>query len=247
VRARGSLNVPFRPVLPLLHDEIHIVHIRLDGESDPRWYIPLLDDGERLRAGRMVRDRDRGRFVVAHGVTREALAYCIGLDPRNIRFAHGSHGKPRLAGSPADVRFSLTHSGDQALLAIAAGREVGVDIEKECNLDVCELAHHVFSPREIDSLEALPQDDRHRGFFRAWTRKESFVKALGDGLSFPLQAFDVSVDENPPQALLAWPTAPEAFERWSIRPVLVERGYQAAMTVEGTQWRAIHWNHPDLT
>jgi 4'-phosphopantetheinyl transferase len=242
----NPVHPAFCPTLPLAGDEIHLVHIAVDVERDLGPSMALLDDEEQRRAGRFVRECDRRQFAVTHTVTRVTLARCVGVPPKDIRFERGSHGKPRLAGAAARIRFNLSHAGDRALLAIAAGREVGVDVEQERIVEVFGLARHVFSPREIESLRRLAPADRLGAFFRGWTRKESFIKARGDGLWFPLKDLDVSLDENPSQVLLACRSAPGEFDRWTMRPLPCDRGYQAALTVEGSGWRVTDWDAPDL-
>jgi len=143
-----------------------------------------------------------------------------------------AHGKPQLAGVSRGVRFSLSHSGECALLAISVGREVGVDVEEHRPVDFLSLARSAFSPHERAALEELPMNEHADAFYRCWTRKESFIKARGDGLSFPLDGFDVSLDADAAQLLIACPASPEDVSRWTIRNLPANPGYSAAITVE---------------
>jgi 4'-phosphopantetheinyl transferase len=161
---------------------------------------------------------------------------------RAQRFVHASDRR----------RFISAHG----LMRIALGRcidrhpaQLGVDIELERPTDVLELARRFFSPAEYRALSALPVGAQQRAFFRGWTRKESFVKALGDGLSFPLDGFDVSFDEQAeatPDAsvLLGCGAAPHECGRWRISPLVVDEGYAAAITVAGDGWRLYRWRSP---
>lgn len=216
--------------MTLRADTVFVSVIRLDEPA----LSDILDEDERRRASRFVFDRDRRRFVAAHAATRVILGRYLNAAPSSLRYVVGERGKPRLVGPPVDVRFNLSHAGERALLAVALGREIGVDIEElRVVSDLMRLAESVFSPGEHARLRAAPPSDRHAVFFRLWTRKESFIKARGDGLYFPLKGFDVSDAADAPQLLLACEAEPSATQRWTIVALPCEPGYLAALTVEG--------------
>ena len=209
---------------------VHVSVIRLDEPvaSD------LLDEEERRRAGRFVFDRDRRRFVAAHAATRAILGRFLDADPASLRFAVADGGKPRLIDPPIDLRFNLSHAGERALLAVALGREVGVDIEARRVLsDPMQVANQVFTAAERAHLRALPASDFEDVFFRLWTRKESFIKARGDGMRFPLRGFEVSAAIDGPQLLLSCAAEPADLDRWTMVALPSEPDYFAALTVEG--------------
>ena len=211
-------------------DTVDVFLIRLDEPPAP----VRLDDEEQQRAARFKFDRDRRRFIAAHAATRVVLGRALGIDPAAVTFAVGPRGKPHLIDAPVDVRFNLSHSGERALLAVALGREVGVDIEQWRILDdLFALAERVFSSAEIATLRQTPDDRRHEVFFRVWSRKESFIKARGDGVYFALAGFDVSTEADGPQLLLACSASPADMQRWTTRALPSEPGYSAALTVEG--------------
>jgi 4'-phosphopantetheinyl transferase len=211
--------------------KVHVVRITLDAHS-PVNLEPLLDEKEHARAARFVRDVDRCRFVVAHGVTRIALGQCLGIPPMSVRFAAGARGKPALEPNVLDLRFNLSYGGNCALLALALGLDVGVDIEQERPLDSMKVARDFFAQSEYEAIRALPPDRQLKAFFRCWTRKESFVKALGDGLRFPLSGFEVSVDERLGQSLLECRAAPHELARWTVVSLDTDDGYAAALTTQ---------------
>src|SRR6185503_1727872 len=98
-----------------------------------------------------------------------------------------------------DLEFNLSHSGALALVAAARGRPVGVDVERHRpGVETLEIAARFFTPRELGALRALDADGRVAGFFLCWTRKEAYVKARGEGLTVPLDAFDVSCTPGEP-------------------------------------------------
>lgn len=198
----------------------------------------LLDETERRRADRFVKEVHQRRYTVAHAALRMALGHATGRSPRSLKFRAGAYGKPAIDDPRVDIRFNLSHAEDRALLAIARGRDVGIDIEQERAVEALDLARVCFSSSERSALQRLSGSERLHAFFRGWTRKESFVKAIGRGLAYPLDTFEVSLDESRENVLLAYlPVAMESERRWEVRSLTVEAGFAAAIAVEGTEWR----------
>ncbi len=181
----------------------------------------LLDPAERDRAARFRYSRDRDRFVARRGLTRLHLASALGEAPYALTIAEDAHGKPFLPYHPG-VDFSLSHSNGLALLATIEGGAVGCDLEwRNPELACPGVAARLFAPDEVAALGALPPDRWVEGFFNCWTRKEAFVKALGLGLSYPLDAFSVSVGDD------------ARFQRgapgWSLLSFAPRPSFQAAL------------------
>ena len=220
-------------------DDVLIVAFSLEPSGDPGVMRSLLDPVERARADRFVRDTDRTRFIVAHAVTRAMLGGCLGVPPQSIAFGTGHFGKPHVLQPSEDLRFNLSHTANRALLALSRGREIGVDIEQERPVDVLGLAAHCFSPGERTALASFPEHERLHAFYRGWTRKESFVKAHGVGLSFPLQQFDVSLDDAGENLLLNDEVSAPPHDTWTIRALSCTPGFCAAVTVAGTGWQLV--------
>jgi 4'-phosphopantetheinyl transferase len=155
-----------------------------------------LCEAERQRATRFHAERDRRRFIVARARLRELLAERVGLAAQSLELTYGKNGKPALAGRPAHTGwgFNLSHCDELAVYGFARGIELGVDVEAiRAVREADAIAARCFSPGENRAYRALAPQDRMLGFFRCWTRKEAFVKALGDGLSVPLAEVDVSL------------------------------------------------------
>jgi 4'-phosphopantetheinyl transferase len=206
----------------------------------------LLSDDELLRAERFHFRRDRESFIVARGTLREILSLYTGTPPKLLEFSYNAFGKPKLTGAHAEtrIRFNLSHAGGLALYALAAGREVGVDIEFVREDVPCEdLAASFFSRREVAALLALPACERRRAFFDCWTRKEAYIKARGKGLSLPLDSFDVSLAPGEPASLL-WTREESEAAGWTLRELTTEGGYRAAVAVEGCGSRLRCWSWP---
>jgi 4'-phosphopantetheinyl transferase len=220
-------------------DQVHVIRIRLDEFTSCR---TVLDEAEQLRANRFRYERDRRRFSSAHSAVRTVVGHILGVPPASIQFAITPHGKPMLTHGSLDLRFNLARANERALIAVSIGFEIGVDIEVERVVDVLAVADYAFTPSERSTLRQLPPAERVDAFYRCWTRKESFVKARGDGLSFPLDRFEVSLEHDTGTALLACPAAPEDLARWTIMPLEVEPGYYAALTVEGCSRAVVCWD-----
>ena len=216
-------------------EEIHVWEFRSDmPESRPEDIASLLSADERQRAARFHFERDRHRFSVTRARTRMILGAYLQSDPRDLRFKYSAREKPSLEGASADIRFNVSHSGGQSIVAVATGREIGADIEQiRRNFECEQLAERFYSAGERAFMRQVPEDQKLRVFFRLWTCKEAFLKAHGTGLSRPLSSFDVRLGERPWQLLRISGDAGEE-ERWSLVEIESASGYPAAAAVEGS-------------
>ena len=154
-----------------------------------------LSEEEASRAARLRFERDRRRFIVARARLRQLLAARLGVSPEAVEFVYGKNGKPALGQRfmDPDWRFNVSHCDDVAVYAFSRRRDVGIDVEAVRPVREADaIAARFFSRREYAAYSALAPRDRPLGFLQCWTRKEAVVKALGDGLSMPLDEFDVS-------------------------------------------------------
>ena len=216
--------------------QAHVWRVSLSSMSPDE---SALSEDERQRASRFHFDTDRDRYVAAHASLRGVLSRYLQCEPRELKFSTNEYGKPFLSGH--EIEFNLSHSGSLALIAVARGRKVGVDVEQiRADIEVESLAQRNFSPREVSELMALKDEQRVIGFFNCWTRKEAYIKAQGLGLSLPLDSFDVSLGE--PALLHA--TRPKAKEasRWTLCSLEVESNYAAAFAVEGNNLEVQCWD-----
>jgi 4'-phosphopantetheinyl transferase len=194
----------------------------------------LLSDDERERAGRFVHLRDRHRYTVARAWLRQLLGARMHVPPRLVAFIYGHYGKPALAPafSGSALCFNVSHAGNLAVCALASGREIGIDVEAvRAMRDADSIAARLFSPRENRAYRALDPRDRTLGFFNCWTRKEAFVKALGDGLGHALDSFDVSLAPAEPAQLLRIGNTSGRCSGWRLHTFSPAAGHIGAIAV----------------
>lgn len=217
--------------IPLPNPEIEVWLARLDLDIDQVVQCTkLLSSDEQLRADRFHFERDRRRFIVARGVLRMLLGGHLGIAPAAIAFGYAQHGKPFVTNHAAKIHFNLSHSGERALYALSPSCQLGVDIESLDNdIDYNSLASRFFTPRECAVLLRVPEPDRKRAFLSCWTRKEAVVKAIGNGLSLPLDQFEVMAGpDNAPRVLDAGANALRCDE-WTLHPIDVDGEYVATV------------------
>lgn len=219
------------------HDQpVEVVVALLDLEASAvNMLAGLLRSEERQRANRFHFARDRRHFIVARGRLRQLLAARLNIHPDSVELSCGEQGKPLLApGSAAmDWRFNVSRSRDLAVFAFCRGRDVGIDIEAVHPVhDADAVAAHFFSGNELAAYRALDPRDREPGFFNCWTRKEAFIKALGDGLRYPLGGFDVTLAPAAAAKILRVGDAPGEDCGWCLSSFSPAQGYVAAVVVE---------------
>jgi 4'-phosphopantetheinyl transferase len=217
-------------------DAVEVIVTRLvAGRAAVRASAALLAGAERRRACRFAFARQRGRFIVARARLRRLLGARLGVRPEVVELVYGAHGKPALAPrfAGADLHFNVAHCDDVVVYAFATGREIGVDIESVRPVPGGDaVAARFFSRREREAYRALQPGDRPLGFFNCWTRKEAFLKALGDGLSHPLDRFDVSLAPGEPARILRVDNTPGERCGWGLKSFSPAPGFVAAVVSE---------------
>lgn len=220
------------PVLPTIGGGIVAVwNVWIGGEPDDQRARAVLSGDELARSSRFVFDRHRNRYLARRLALRELLGRYLDRAPSDVRFAYGSHGKPELPGEA--LRFSVAHSGDLAVVGLTEQDRLGVDVERIRELqDVDSLAPRVFSKAELQVFHALADPSRSQAFFNCWTRKEAFVKAVGDGLSHPLDEFTVTLRPGEGARLLEVEGSPRRAAAWSLFALSPMDGWVGAVAVE---------------
>ena len=201
----------------------------------------LLSGEELTQANAFKFEKDRQRYTVFHGAMREVLAaYVNAASPKDLKFMRQEKGKPYIDG----IEFNLSHSQDHAVFAVTHGTRVGVDIENSNRTaEYLSLAQRFFHSDEAAHLKTLSGQEQQRVFYRYWTAKEAFVKALGEGVMFGLDKF--SIDVNAPA--ISWIAEEKnlPIDNWQLAFFVTPEDYQGALTYEGKQRELVtHYLRP---
>lgn len=229
----------------LLPGDIHLWFVDLDLSAPQLQRLTAtLSPEELAQADRFIKQQHGDRYRASHGWLRDVLARYLLCAPGAIEYEQGLYGKPYIKGVSSFVHFNLSHSHSHALIAVMAEQEVGVDIEYlNPTLQVMDLAKRFFSDREVAQLESLAADVQREAFFRCWTRKEAYIKALGKGLFISLKSFSVSVKAAGFDCLLEIDGDEKQANNWCLGSVSLENEhYIAAVATHSPIRRVIAWN-----
>ena len=202
-------------------------------------YAALLAADEHERAGRLRFEHLRVRFVAGRGILRRLLGEYLHTPPERIAFAYSSYGKPSVAApaAPLPFAFNLAHSQNIAVYAFARAPRVGVDVEQAREvIERDQIVERFFSPLERQALAAVLPAQREEAFYLGWTRKEAYLKALGAGITYPLDRFSVSLTPGEAPALLQAADLEDGRGHWTLLAFEPGAGVYAAAAVEGRGW-----------
>jgi 4'-phosphopantetheinyl transferase len=228
----------------LAGNEAHLWCARFDLSRRPAGALAdLLSADEQERGARFHFEKDRHRFVYTRGWLRRLLGGYLGVPAASLRFDYSPKGKPEVPDR--SLHFNLSDSGELAVFAFSRDGPVGVDIE-QCrpSMDWPAIAKSHFAPSENEALRALAEADRLAAFFACWTRKEAWLKAMGYGLSYPLDAVEVECRPGAPARLVRLGGDQEAAAKWALQSLTAEAGYAGCLavpsgprTVRAWKWR----------
>ncbi|RPI77065.1 MAG: 4'-phosphopantetheinyl transferase superfamily protein [Desulfobacteraceae bacterium] len=233
------------PDRPDLGDqEVHIWQASLDIPQERIFALSrILSQDEIDRAERFHFAKDRNRFIAARGTLRNILGRYLNQPPETIAFTYNPYGKPSLPAAETTIRFNLSHAHQLALFAFSRAYEIGVDVEYiNPQKDARDIVARFFSEDEKTEFRSLPADLLTRAFFSGWTRKEAFIKARGEGLSFPLEKFSVSLNPDLPARLIQVDEEKQDNRSWMIRQISVSAEYAAAVAVSSAATRFRYWD-----
>jgi 4'-phosphopantetheinyl transferase len=228
--------------------EAHVWRASLDQPADMIAKFELcLSKDEYQKAERFHRPSDRRRFIAGRGILRKVISAYLELAPAEVRFVYNKYGKPFISDDQnlGALGFNLSHSNGLALYAFTRWRRIGVDVEyMREDVATLEVAERFFSKDEFEALRAAPGDQRTKAFFNCWSRKESYIKAIGMGVSYPLDGFTVSLASNVTPALLKVDADAAETTRWKMYELDVAEGYAAALIIENPPvfLRRFQWN-----
>lgn len=220
--------------LNLNDSEVHLWRIIFDDAiSHLQSLNNLLSADEKIRAGRYCFEKDRDRFIITRGLLRVILGRYLTVEPQGIYFDYNAYGKPGLNANKirGEFQFNVSHSDSMALIGVSRNQKVGVDIEKmRPDVDMFLIAERFFSEQEIAKLKTIAEDSRQKTLWEFWACKEAFVKAIGRGLSFPLDEFDIfeAVEKT-----VFLTRQLDTRDEWSIVKCNPYFHYAGALVVEG--------------
>ena len=226
--------------------EIHVWPIWLQApEVVNRAYRALLSPTEIAQADRFAFSHLSRSYEISRGALRLLLSRYLGCRPSDLVFTFGPRGKPGVSGGGSQIRFNLSHSGDLALYALTVNCEIGVDVEKVRNISGIEqIASRFFCPGEASNLLSIAEArQREEAFFRCWTRKEAYIKAVGDGLSAPLDRFQVTLLRDDPAQFVHIGNDRRAAARWTLQHLDPAANYIGALAYQADA-RAIALHEP---
>ena len=220
--------------LKLPSDVIHVWWASLD-LAPPGYSVfkELLSKDESRRCEQFRYERDRLRYCAGRSLLRMLLSRYVRIPASELSFLQGPYGKPMLAGDI--LFFNMSKSAGRVVFAVSKNRRVGVDIEQICDhADPDGIARRYFSIPEHSLLSSCSVERKSKLFLKCWTRKEAVVKAVGLGLSMPLDSFDVSRNLDGGTCSVRLETSVGALSQWSVYDLAHMPGFAAAVAVEGS-------------
>lgn len=235
-------------IFELTGRDIHVWPVRINGAgSVVTRFESFLTQEETARANAFRFEHLRRSFVLTRGALRLLLGRYLGIAPEQILVQQGPKGKPSLATPDAALpafQFNVSHSGELALFAFTLGCEIGIDIERIRPLtDLALVANRFFCREESEELLSLPAGEREEAFYLCWTRKEAYVKAVGDGLSIPLNSFRVTLRPAEPSRFVHLGFDLSLAQAWMLHSLTVPAGYAAALAYHDAS-RPVHLRPP---
>ncbi|MEO8211506.1 MAG: 4'-phosphopantetheinyl transferase superfamily protein [bacterium] len=220
-------------------NEIHIYQSTLEKTAaEINDLESILSTDELTKAYRYKFEADKNNYIVCRALLRNILSDYLSIKPSLITFSYYEKGKPYINNS--FIKFNLAHSHNYAVFAFTPGKEVGIDIEYYRELqDALQIAKRYFSKSEIEEFENTSHENIKIAFFNCWTRKEAFIKAVGEGLSYPLADFSVTLNPEDPKIL--WiKTKPNEIKKWSLHDIKVKENYISSLAIKSNDSEIVY-------
>ncbi len=216
-------------------NEIHIYRSSLESNAEElKGSELLLSSDELQKAYRYKFEKDRDHYIAGRTRLRNILGKYLNQSPDKIIFSYTEKGKPFIKDSP--VKFNLAHSGDKAVFAFAENLEVGIDIEYMREMpDALQIATRFFSDEEVNEFSKVCEDKIRTAFFNCWTRKEAFIKAVGEGLSYPLKDFTVTLLPGVEPKIKWIKDKNKELKEWSLINIQTDRNYISSLAVKASE------------
>ncbi len=206
------------------------------------YFLSILSKDEIEKASKFRFEKDKNCSIITRGALRFLSGKYLTENPEDIKFKYGEFGKPYY-NMETELKFNVSHSGNMAVIGFVLNDDIGVDVEEmKSDFEVFDIASNYFSDYEIKSLKEIPIQNHVKGFYRCWTRKESFIKAKAKGLSFPLDSFSVSIDSDEKTELLETKWDKNEKELWNLFSFTPQENYIGAVSVKGNIQNIKYYN-----
>lgn len=231
----------------ILKTELHVWFIKLHEISKSINYLKaLLTEDEILKASKFRFQKDKNCSVISRGALRLLSGKYLNTNPKTITFKYGDYGKPDY-NIETELKFNVSHSGNLAVIGFVLNNEIGIDIEQlKYDFEVMDIVDNYFSQHEIETLKKLPIEEQIKGFYRCWTRKESFIKAKAKGLSFPLDSFSVDIKSDKKTELLETKWDKIEKDLWRLFSFSPMQNYIGAASVNSSIKSVKHFNFDEM-
>lgn len=217
----------------LSNNEVSVWFISFDVSEDKITFLSsFLSEDEILKASKFRFKKDKNCSIITRGALRFLSSKYLKENPEDIKFKYGEYGKPYY-NMETKLKFNVSHSGNMAVIGFVLNDDIGVDIEEiKTDFEVFDIASNYFSKLEIETLNELPKEKHVEYFYRCWTRKESFIKAKSQGLTFPLDSFSVSIHSDKKTELLETKWDEKEKSTWKLFTFSPHQNYIGAVSVQ---------------
>lgn len=229
-------------------NEIHIHQFSLADErhqTEIDEFVKILSADEVERAGRFKFNKHRSNYITSRYYLRVLTGIYTDAKPQEVVFKYTDKDKPYIKQDINDIKFNLAHSGNRCVFAFTKFNDVGIDIEHKREIpDAREICHRFFSEKEIEDLNKINDELVSDTFLLCWTRKEAFIKAVGEGLSYPLAEFTVSLGKNTPE-ITGISKDQSEVKLWKLFNINAGKDYLSSLAVKSDRRDEIIVNYID--
>lgn len=206
-------------------------------------YWRILSADEKERANKFMFVKDKIRYIAGRGVLRILLGRYLDIPAKEVQILYEAKGKPFV---DSELEFNLSNTQDMAVAAFNWSNIIGVDIEyAQKEIEFSKIAKRFFSPEESKLVINAKPEAQAQYFYNCWTRKEAFIKALGDGLSFPLDQFVVNCQPDVKARLLATKWNEEEVKLWMLEAFEIGEEFIGALAAKSPEMKVSYflWKH----
>ena len=232
---------------PVLSKErVHIWRANLNPSPEEVTHLSaLLAADETVRANKYRFPEHRRRFIVARGILRQLLGNYLDISPKSLKFEYSDRGKPHFGlNTGKAMQFNISHSEEYALFGFTYDRLIGVDIEYLREMpDAVKIAKRFFSPQEYELICNLDAKQQRQAFFKLWTAKEAYLKAIGTGLS-GLASININLDPSCDRIYLSSNDNSASVDNWSIYSCIPTPNYVGTIAIDArvTKQQIYFWS-----